>query len=94
MRQLFTSPTGGEFTDVAARFASRNRLAAARHDGSANVRDVVARVASFVERTPMGARLSQLNTIHADLHARIDTADTAEALGNLIATARSMFVPS
>jgi signal transduction histidine kinase len=66
------------------RHLTRARLAAASHDASANVRDVVARVASVVERTPMGARLSWLNTVPADLYARIDPDDLAEALGNLI----------
>lgn len=66
------------------RHLTRARLAAASHDASANVRDVVARVASVVARTPMGARLSWLNTVPADLYARIDPDDLAEALGNLI----------
>jgi signal transduction histidine kinase len=66
------------------RHLTRARLAAASHDASANVRDVVARVASVVERTPMGARLSWLTTVPADLYARIDPDDLAEALGNLI----------
>jgi len=66
------------------RHLARARLAAASHDASANVRDVVARVASVVERTPMGARLSWINTVPADLYARIDPDDLAEALGNLV----------
>jgi signal transduction histidine kinase len=66
------------------RHLTRARLAAANHDASANVRDVVARVIGVVGRTPMGARLSWLNSVPADLYARIDPDDLAEALGNLI----------
>lgn len=69
------------------RHLARARLAPPSEHVSANVRDVAERVANVVERTPAGARLAWSKKVPADLHARIDPDDLAEALGNLIENA-------
>jgi len=66
------------------RHLTRARLAPPRQHASANVRDIVSRVAGVVGRTPTGARLRWSNGVPRDLYARIDPDDLAEALGNLI----------
>ena len=66
------------------RHLTRARLAPPSEDVSTNLRDVAERVAGVVERTPAGGRLTWSNTVPADLTARIDPDDLAEALGNLI----------
>ena len=69
------------------RHLTRTRLAPPSEDVSTNLRDIAERVARVVERTPAGARLTWSNTVPADLTARIDPDDLAEALGNLIENA-------
>lgn len=69
------------------RHLTRARLAPPSEQASTNVRDVVERVAAVVERTPEGARLAWSRKVPADLQARIDADDLAEALGNLIENA-------
>ena len=69
------------------RHLTRARLAPPSEEMSTNLRDVAERVAGVVERTPAGARLTWSNTVPADLTARIDPDDLAEALGNLIENA-------
>ena len=66
------------------RHLTRARLAPPSEDVSTNLRDIAERVAGVVERTPAGGRLTWSNTMPADLTARIDPDDLAEALGNLI----------
>ena len=65
------------------RHLTRARLAPPSEQASTNVRDVVERVAAVVER----ARLAWSRKMPADLYARIDADDLAEALGNLIENA-------
>jgi signal transduction histidine kinase len=69
------------------RHLTRARLAPPGEHVSTNVRDVVERVAAVIERTPEGARLAWSRKVPADLYARIDGDDLAEALGNLIENA-------
>ena len=69
------------------RHLTHARLAPPSEQASTNVRDVVERVAAVIERTPAGTRLSWSRKVPADLYARIDTDDLAEALGNLIENA-------
>ena len=69
------------------RHLTRARLAPPSEETSTNLRGVAERVAGVVERTPEGASLIWSNTVPADLTARIDPDDLAEALGNLIENA-------
>jgi signal transduction histidine kinase len=69
------------------RHLTRARIAPPGEQVSTNVRDVVERVTNVLRRTPSGARLDWSIAMPADLRARIDADDLAEALGNLIENA-------
>lgn len=62
---------------------ARARMAAANPDARAKVAEVVKRVVAVVARTPAGAQLEWTVDIPAELAARIDPDDLAEAVGNL-----------
>jgi signal transduction histidine kinase len=69
------------------RHLTRARLSPPGEHVSTNVRDIVERVGAVIERTPEGARLAWSWKVPADLYARIDADDLAEALGNLFENA-------
>jgi signal transduction histidine kinase len=66
------------------RHLARARLAVPAEHISTRVSEVAERVIGVVSRTPAGTRLSWSNLVPADICARIDADDLAEALGNLI----------
>jgi len=66
---------------------ARARLSYAAKDATANVKSVVDRIVRVMERTPNGRRLLWTVDVPADLSARIDTDDLAEALGNVVENA-------
>ncbi len=66
---------------------ARSRIAAGVSSASANVGAVAERVIAVVRRMPAGQRLDWIVDLPADLTARIDADDLAEALGNLIENA-------
>jgi signal transduction histidine kinase len=66
------------------RHLARARLATGGEHISTRVSEVAERVINVVSRTPAGIRLSWSNLVPADICARIDADDLAEALGNLI----------
>jgi signal transduction histidine kinase len=66
---------------------ARARLSYAAKDATANVKSVVDRIVRVMERTPNGRRLLWTVDVPADLGARIDTDDLAEALGNVVENA-------
>jgi signal transduction histidine kinase len=66
---------------------ARARLAVGHVNASANVAQVVESVVRVVQRSPDGSRLKWSVDIPSTLLARIDAADLAEAVGNLIENA-------
>ncbi len=62
---------------------ARARIGAGGQDACARLADVVERVVAVMVRTPAGARLNWSIDIAADMTARIDPDDLAEAVGNL-----------
>ena len=66
---------------------ARARLSYAAKDATANVKSVIDRIVRVMERTPDGRRLLWTVDVPADLVARIDTDDLAEALGNVVENA-------
>lgn len=69
------------------RHLTRARIAPPSEQATANLQAVAEQVIAVMRRTPLGARLDWANAVPADLHARIDPDDLAEALGNLIENA-------
>lgn len=66
---------------------ARARSAAGPADARSNIAGVVERVVAVVARTPDGAQRSWSTDIPAELNARIDSDDLAEAVGNLVENA-------
>ncbi|MBS0235335.1 MAG: HAMP domain-containing histidine kinase [Proteobacteria bacterium] len=63
---------------------ARARISYANSNASTNVRASVEQIVRVVARTPRGQDLSWQVEVPADLTARIDAIDLAEALGNLL----------
>ncbi|MFT3731750.1 MAG: HAMP domain-containing sensor histidine kinase [Hyphomicrobium sp.] len=63
---------------------ARARISYASSDASTNIKTSVEQIIRVVERTPRGQDLNWLVEAPADLTARIDAVDLAEALGNLL----------
>lgn len=66
---------------------ARARTAAGAPDARADIAEVVERVVAVAMRTPAGARLEWSVDVSADMLARIDGDDLAEAIGNLVENA-------
>lgn len=66
---------------------ARARMATENANSRATVAEVIRRVVAVVSRTPDGARLEWEINVPAELTARIDADDMAEAVGNLVENA-------
>jgi signal transduction histidine kinase len=66
---------------------ARARTAVAGREALADIADVVERVVAVIVRTPAGSKLDWSVEIPSGLAGRIDPADLAEAIGNLVENA-------